>query len=38
MKFVMNICDKIYVQDHGKIIASGTPEEIKKIKLLSMLT
>ena len=30
MKFVMNICDKIYVQDHGKIIASGTPEEIKK--------
>ena len=37
MKFVMNICDKIYVQDNGKII-SGTQKKLRKIKLLLMLT
>ena len=30
MKFVMNICEKIVVLDHGQIIASGVPEEIKR--------
>ena len=30
MKFVMNVCDRIYVLNHGELIASGTPEEIQK--------
>ena len=30
MKFVMNICEKIVVLDHGQIIASGVSEEIKR--------
>ena len=29
MNLVMNICDGICVLDHGKIIAKGTPDEIK---------
>lgn len=29
MKFVMNICDRIYVLNHGELIATGTPSEIK---------
>ncbi len=30
MKFVMNVCDRIYVLNHGELIATGTPEEIQK--------
>jgi branched-chain amino acid transport system ATP-binding protein len=30
MKLVMNICERIYVQDHGLIIAQGTPEEVRR--------
>ena len=29
MKFVMNICERIYVLDNGRLIGSGTPEEVK---------
>ncbi|MEO1059526.1 MAG: ABC transporter ATP-binding protein [Actinomycetota bacterium] len=29
MGLVLNVCDYIYVLDFGKIIASGTPEEIR---------
>jgi len=29
MKLVMNICERIYVLDHGNLIVSGVPEEIK---------
>ena len=32
MSLVMNLCEKIYVLDYGKLIASGDPESIKNNK------
>lgn len=29
MKLVMNLCDRIYVQNQGRLIAEGSPEEVK---------
>ncbi len=29
MHFVMNLSDKVYVLDYGKLIASGTPDEVR---------
>lgn len=32
MSLVMSICERLYVLDYGRIIASGSPEEVKKNK------
>lgn len=32
MSLVMGVCERIYVLDHGEIIAEGTPDMIKKDK------
>lgn len=32
MKLVMNICDKISVLDHGKVITQGKPEDVRNNK------
>ncbi|CAB3392090.1 High-affinity branched-chain amino acid transport ATP-binding protein LivG (fragment) [Kyrpidia spormannii] len=29
MSLVMGICERIYVLDHGMVIAQGSPEEIR---------
>ena len=29
MRFVMGICRKLTVLDHGRIIATGTPDEVR---------
>ncbi len=34
MKVVMNICENIYVQNHGQLIASGIPAEIQQNPLV----
>ncbi len=34
MKLVMNTCDRIYVMDHGALIAHGTPEEVRGNQLV----
>lgn len=31
MEEVERLCDRVYIMDHGKIIASGTKEELKNI-------
>jgi branched-chain amino acid transport system ATP-binding protein len=30
MKFIMGLCERIYVLDHGQLIAQGSPDEVKK--------
>jgi sulfate-transporting ATPase len=30
MNFVMGVCDKVVVLDFGRLIANGTPEQVRK--------
>lgn len=30
MKFIMGLCERIYVLDHGQLIAQGSPDEVRK--------
>ncbi len=30
MKFIMGLCERIYVLDHGQLIAQGSPDEVKR--------
>ena len=30
MRIVMNVSDRIYVMNYGRVIADGTPEEIAR--------
>lgn len=34
LHFIVNICDRVYVLDHGELIASGPPEEIREDPLV----
>lgn len=34
MKFVMNVCERLYVLDHGEQIAAGIPEQIRSNPLV----
>lgn len=30
LHFITNVCDRIYVLDHGELIATGSPEEVQR--------